>query len=353
MMTEYNEESKFIPEKRSRRINAKVLILVFLPIFAFAISMTMGRYSITLEELFKILASKVNLLTYSYPDTLDTIIFQIRFPRIIAALLVGGALSLAGASYQGMYRNPMVSPDILGASAGAGFGAALGILLSFSIWGIQLTSFLFGLLAVGITYAISNMIGKSNSMMLIMVLTGIVVSTMFQSLISLTKYVADPYSKLPAITFWLMGSLSSVTNSDVAILIIPVLIGVVPLYLIRWKLNVLTFGEEEAKSMGLNTQVILFVVVLCSTLMTSASVAISGLVGWVGLVIPHMARMISGPDYQELIPVCFVFGALFMLIVDDLARNLFSVEIPLSILTALIGAPFFIYLLIKGRRGWN
>lgn len=333
--------------------NSKILALALIPIFVFAISMTMGRYFIPISELFKIFASKLHLINHVYPDTLDTIIFQVRLPRIIAGLLVGAALSLAGASYQGMFRNPMVSPDILGASAGAGFGAAMGILFSFSIWGIQLTSFLFGLLAVCLTYAISSSIGRKNNTVLLMVLTGMVVSTLFQSFTSLTKYVADPYSKLPAITFWLMGSLSSVTMKDVKILVIPIAIGIIPLFLIRWKMNVLSFGEEEARAMGVNTNTLRIVIVICSTLITSAAVAVAGLVGWVGLVIPHMARMISGPNYKVLIPVCLAIGATFLVLVDDVARNLFSVEIPLGILTSCIGAPFFIYLLLKGKRGWN
>jgi iron complex transport system permease protein len=252
-----------------------------------------------------------------------------------------------------MFRNPMVSPDILGASAGAGFGAALGILLSFSIWGIQFASFLFGLLAVSLTYIISSLIGRGNNTVIIMVLTGMVVSTLFQSFISLTKYVADPYSKLPAITFWLMGGLSTVTVNDVLFLLIPVFIGIVPLYLLRWQMNVLSFGEEEARALGVNTQMLRFVIVICSTLITAASVAVSGMVGWVGLVIPHMARMMAGPNYKKLIPICMIIGGTFLLIVDDAARNLFSIEIPLGILTSCIGAPFFIYLLFRGKRGWN
>jgi iron complex transport system permease protein len=334
-------------------VSALGLVLIVLPIAAFAVSLCIGRYGIPLDDLIRVFATKAGLMTYVYPDTLDTILFQIRLPRVIAAMLVGAALSIAGASYQGMFRNPMVSPDILGASAGAGFGAAVGILLSFPIWGVQISGFVFGLLAVGLTYLISTLVGRGSNTTLMMVLTGLVVSTMFQSLISLTKYVADPTSKLPAITFWLMGGLSTVTTSDVFLLIVPIVVGTIPLFLLRWQMNVLSFGDEEARTMGVNTQLLRTIIVICSTLATTAAVAVAGMVGWVGLVIPHIARMVAGPNYKSLLPVCLVIGGTYLLLVDDIARNLFNMEIPLGILTSSIGAPFFVYLLFKGRRGWN
>ncbi len=340
------------PFKVSFAISTRGLALVLLPVAAFAVSLCLGRYGIPLDELLRVLATKAGLMTYAYPETLDTILFQIRLPRVIAALVVGAALSIAGASYQGMFRNPMVSPDILGASAGAGFGAAIGLLLSFPIWGVQVSGFAFGLVAVGLTYLISTVVGRGNNTTLMMVLTGMVVSTMFQSFISLTKYVADPTSKLPAITFWLMGGLSTVTMKDAIMLAVPVVAGSIPLYLLRWQMNVLSFGEDEARTMGVNTQLLRTVIVICSTLATAASVAVAGMVGWVGLVIPHIARMVVGPNYKALLPVCLVIGGTYLLLVDDIARNLFSMEIPLGILTSSIGAPFFVYLLVKGRRGW-
>jgi iron complex transport system permease protein len=337
----------------SRAKDLSIYFLLLVPVIVFLISLSVGRYSISLDTLLKVIAARLDLITYEHPTTLDTVVFEVRLPRVIASLLVGAALSIAGAVYQGMFRNPMVSPDILGASAGAGFGAALAILAGFSIWGVQTSSFAFGLLAVGLTYLISSAISRENNSTLVMVLTGMVVSTLFQALISLTKYVADPYSKLPAITFWLMGGLTTVANSDLWTLFIPIFIGMVPLFLIRWQMNVLSFGEEEAKAMGVNTKTLRVVIIICSTLMTAASVALAGLIGWVGLVIPHMARMITGPNYKKLLPVCLIVGSAYMAIVDDLARNLFAAEIPLGILTAIIGAPFFVYLLLKGRQGWN
>ncbi len=330
-----------------------IYLLLLIPITIFLISLSIGRYGIPLDTLVKVIAARIGIISFPHASTLDTVIFDLRFPRVIASLIIGAALSIAGAVYQGMFRNPMVSPDILGASAGAGFGAALGILASLTIWQIQVTSFVFGLLAVGLTYAISAAINRENSSTLVLVLTGMVVSTLFQSLISLTKYVADPLSKLPAITFWLMGGLSTVANPDLLQLIVPVFAGIVPLFLIRWQMNVLSFGEEEAQAMGVNTKMLRILIILCSTLITSASVALAGMIGWVGLVIPHMARLISGPNYKTLLPVCLIVGSAYMAIVDDLARNLFAVEIPLGILTAIIGAPFFVYLLLKGKPGWS
>lgn len=337
---------------RAKRTIPVMVVLAILPIMAFLISFVVGRYIIPLPVLFRILAGKLFGLKVTWPETLETVLFAVRLPRIWAAMLVGGALSLAGATYQGLFKNPMVSPDILGAAAGAGFGAAIAILLSWNIVAIQVSSFLFGLAAVALTYLISSAISRGNNALLVLVLTGMVVSTLFTSLISMTKYVADPYSKLPAITFWLMGGLSSINAKDNLIVLTPLLLGAIPIILLRWKLNVLSFGEEEAKAMGLDTARLRLVVIVCSTLLTAASVSIGGMIGWVGLIIPHLARMIVGPNYKTLIPASLLIGSTFLLLVDDIARSVFAMEIPLGILTALIGAPFFVYLLLKGKRGW-
>ncbi|WP_205684324.1 FecCD family ABC transporter permease [Clostridium formicaceticum] len=329
-----------------------MIILVFLLIAVFFISFTLGRYAISISEILNIFFSKIFRLEATWPDTVETVIFKVRIPRIFAAMLVGAALSVSGASYQGLFKNPMVSPDILGASAGAGFGAALGILMSLGIVGIQASSFLMGLGAVALTFVVSSIIGRGNNAVLVLVLTGMVVSTLFSSFISMTKYLADPYSKLPEITFWLMGGLSSITMKDVRMMIIPVVLGAVPLLLLRWKLNVLSFGEEEAKALGIDTSKLRLVIVICSTLLTAASVSVCGMIGWIGLVIPHFVRMLVGPNYKVLLPASFLVGSIFLLIVDNVARTAFPLEIPLGILTSLIGAPFFIYLLLKGKRGW-
>jgi iron complex transport system permease protein len=339
-----------VPKKRwSGRI---ISMLGLMLAVVFLISCAVGRYAIPLPDLLKIFMSKLIGLKATWPETLETVLFSVRLPRICAAMMVGGALALAGATYQGLFKNPMVSPDILGASAGAGFGAALAILGSFNMAGIQILAFLFGLGAVGLTYLISKAIGRGNNALLVLVLTGMVVSTLFSSFISLTKYVADPDNKLPAITFWLMGGLSSIGAKDGFMVFIPMLLGAIPLFLLRWRLNALSFGEEEAQALGINTDRTRLVVIICSTLLTASAVSIGGMIGWIGLVIPHFSRMIAGPNYKMLLPVSVLIGSVFLLIVDDVARSAFTMEIPLGILTSIIGAPFFVYLLMKGRRGW-
>lgn len=327
-------------------------ILALFMILVFVFSFSVGRYGIPVSQVLRVFFSKISGLKETCSCTAETIIFNVRIPRIAAAMLVGGALSVSGAAYQGLFKNPMVSPDILGASAGAGFGAAVGILMSLGMAGVQFTSFLFGMGAVAMTFIISNLIGRGNRAVLVLVLTGMVVSTMFSSFISITKYLADPNSKLPEITFYLMGGLSSTGIKDVKVIIFPILAGAVPLMLLRWKLNVLSFGEEEAKALGINTSRLRMIVIVCSTLLTAASVSICGMIGWVGLVIPHLARMLVGPNYKVLLPASLMIGSTYLLIVDDIARSAFPLEIPLGILTSLIGAPFFIYLLIRGKRGW-
>lgn len=343
-----------VVHKRRDRQSMIVGLLVLLLVSIFLISLMIGRYFISLREVLLTFKATFFAKTNAPENlaTLQTVLFQVRLPRIIGAVLIGAALSIAGTTYQGMFKNPMVSPDILGSAAGAGFGAAFGILMSAGIIGIQLLSFGFGLLAVCLTYFIAIRFDRHNHATLVLVLAGMVVSTLFTSFISLTKYVADPYSKLPAITFWLMGSLASLNFKDIGFVSIPVVLGAIPLILLRWKMNVLSFGEEEAQALGVNTKHLRAVIIVCATMMTSAAVSVSGLIGWVGLVIPHLARMLVGPNYKILLPTSILIGGIYLLIVDNLARNLFAMEIPLGILTALIGAPFFVYLLMKGKRGW-
>lgn len=329
----------------------RIMILLILLILIFILSFVLGRYSVPPGQLAEVLAARVLPLTQSWSDTVETVIFQVRLPRILAAILVGAALSTAGAAYQGMFKNPLVSPDILGASAGAGFGAALGIYFSFSMVGIQIMAFIGGLLAVALTYGISLKIRHDPTLAL--VLSGIMIGSLFTAAISCIKYVADPYDKLPAITFWLMGSLASITPQDINMVVVPIMAGMILLFLLRWRLNVMAMGEEEAQVLGLNTRRLKAIVILCCTLMTAASVSISGLIGWVGLVIPHLARMIVGPNYRVLLPASILLGGGYLLLVDDLARLLASMEIPLGILTALIGVPFFLYLLLNSKWGWK
>lgn len=336
---------------RSGNNQLRIMALFSILILIFIISFTLGRYPVAPGQLLSVLASRVFPIEPNWADTVETVIFQVRLPRIFAAILVGLALSAAGAAYQGMFKNPLVSPDILGASAGAGFGASLGIFFSFGMVGIQLMAFLGGLLAVALTCGISSRI--KHDPMLALVLSGIMIGSLFSAAISAIKYIADPYDKLPAITFWLMGSLNSITPNDIHMALIPIVSGGSLLYLLRWRLNVLAMGEEEAQVLGINTRLMKTVVILCCTLMTAAAVSISGMIGWVGLVIPHLARMIVGPNYQVLLPASILLGGAYLLFVDDLARLLASMEIPLGILTALIGVPFFLYLLLNRKWGWK
>jgi iron complex transport system permease protein len=317
-------------------------------VFLALVSLSMGRFGVPLSAIPRILF---------HPDLVDnpvfsTVILNVRVPRVLAALLVGASLAVAGSSYQALFRNPMVSPDILGASAGSGFGACLAILLGQSFFTVQLTAFCFGLLSVLVSWAIARAVSGANSGTLSLVLTGMVVSSLFTAFISITKYLADPESKLPAITFWLMGGLSSVKSEDLLFAALPMLLGIIPLLALRWRLNVLSFGDDEARSLGVNTGRLRLAVIVSSTLLTSSAVSVAGMVGWVGLVVPHLARMLVGPDCRMLIPVSLFIGAGFMLVVDDIARCLFPLELPLGILTALVGAPFFLVLLVRGRKGW-
>jgi iron complex transport system permease protein len=359
-VTEATEEKSKGPAFRAKNIifrlkkgnpGLMLILLTAVLIAIFLLSFTVGRYGIPLSELLTIFFHKIFGLAQTWTGATETVLFNIRIPRIIIALLIGAALSAAGASYQGLFRNPMVSPDILGASAGAGFGAAMAILHSASSLVVNISAFIGGIIAVALTYFISRLIQKGNDV-LVMVLTGIVVTSLFTAFISLTKFTADPNNKLPEITFWLMGGLASITAKKILILLIPFIIGIVPTLLMRYKLNGFAFGEEEAQALGLNTKQISFIYIVCSTLLTASSVAVGGMIGWVGLVIPHLARMLVGPNFKYLLPASVVLGGAYLLLIDDISRTVFSVEIPLSILTSIIGAPFFIYLLKKGRRSW-
>lgn len=340
-----NSDKKFL-----KKISITSLLIIPL-ISLFFISFLIGRYPLGPSEVITALASKIMFLNYNISPVMDTIIFQIRLPRIIAAMLVGAALSVAGASFQGLFKNPLVSPDKLGVSAGAGFGAALAILFVAGPVMIQISAFLGGLLAVSLTYIISRTF-KGTSM-LTLVLCGIAIAALFSAFISLAKYVADPYEQLPSIVFWLMGSLSAVTNQDILMIIFPMIIGISILLLVRWRINVLSMGEEEAQTMGLDTKTMHAIIITCCTVITAAAVSISGIIGWIGLVIPHIARMIVGPDHKILLPASIILGAFFMLLIDDIARSITTIEIPLGILTAIIGAPFFLYLLAKSKEGWS
>lgn len=344
--------SSGLEPKKKKKSGLIVLALTAALIVTAVISLMLGRYMISIPDVLAIFAKRIFGINTAFTASAETVLINVRTPRILASVLIGAALSAAGASYQGLFHNPMVSPDLLGASAGAGFGAVLALLLNLGIFQVQLMSFVFGLAAVTITYVVGSTVSRGDSSTLSLVLTGLVVSALFQAFIAIIKYVADPNSKLPTITYWLMGGLTSINTDDLPMLMIPIVIGLIPMLLLRYKLNLLAFGDEEARSIGVDTKKLRFTYILASTLVTSASVATSGMIGWIGLVIPHLARMIVGPDYKILLPVAVLLGAIFMLLIDNTSRCLFSVEIPLSVLTAMFGAPFFLSLLMKGKKSW-
>jgi iron complex transport system permease protein len=287
------------------------------------------------------------------PTTSGEIVFmRVRLPRVAAAILVGAALSGAGATYQTLFRNPLVSPDILGVSTGAGLGAVLGILMSMSVLGIETLAFAGGVATVLLVYLISSSL-RGHDRTLVLVLSGVVIGALAGACISLAKILADPYDQLPAITFWLLGSLAGVKLADLAVTAPLVLIGVVPLIMERWKIGVLSLGDDEARSLGVDVGRLRAVVIGGATLMTAAVVAISGVIGWIGLMMPHIARMMVGPNFNRLLPASMLLGAAFLLVVDTIARSLARVETPIGILTAVLGAPFFLWLLARGRRTWG
>ncbi|GGZ93676.1 iron ABC transporter permease [Ignatzschineria ureiclastica] len=316
---------------------------IFLVIM-FLISISVGQYSISIAELWH---SLTNIAQGHDLTDHDIVLWHIRMPRMLTAMVVGSALAIAGATYQGMFRNPLVSPDILGVSAGSGLGAVTAIYFGFSVVGIQVVAFLFGLATVALVYLISQMVRRLDPI-LALVLSGIAISALLGAGISLVKLLSDPYSQLTLITFWLMGSLTMATLEDLYIVVPLFIISFMPLFLLRWRMNLLSLDDEEVLALGVNVQYLRLIFILSATLMTSAVVSISGVIGWIGLVIPHIARLWVGPDFRRLLPTALFMGAGFLLLTDTLARTIFPIEMPLSILTAFIGAPFFIGLLLKG-----
>ncbi len=332
--------------KRQAKRPAKILIAAAILLLAgAALSMTLGRFEISLKELFGVMFYKIIPIEPFWKDITESIIINVRLPRIIAAVLVGAALSVAGASYQCIFRNPMAAPDLLGASTGAAFGAALAILMQKSQTEITLWAFACSVLCI-ITVLLVSRLCKGNAV-LTLVLAGITVGSLFQAGTSYIKLIADPNNTLPEITYWLMGSISGVGLDEIKYLWIPLLLAAIPIFLLRWKMNLLTLDDDEAKTVGVNVKKIRLIVIICSTLLTAASVAVSGVIGWIGLVIPHMSRRLVGNDCRYLIPASALVGGLFLLLTDDIARTLYTTELPLGILTAVIGAPFFIYLLSR------
>ena len=324
------------------------IALIILPIVTALIALGVGRYFITPAEVLEAIIGRFTG-TYEISDMAYKTVWNLRIPRILLALLVGAGLSTAGCAFQSLFANPLATPDTLGVASGASFGAALGILLGFDLLGMQMTSFAMGALAVALTWLGGSGKGRGLSSV---VLSGIMMGSLFNALVSLVKYVADSETQLPAITYWLMGGLNSAGYRSLMFGAPPIIIGIVILYVIRWRMNLLPLSEDEAKSSGVNIYGLRAVTIICATMITASCVSMCGQVGWVGLLIPHMCRMKFGSNHLSLIPASISFGAMFMVIVDTVARTMTASEIPVSILTAIIGAPFFIILMRKSG-GWQ
>jgi iron complex transport system permease protein len=316
------------------------------------LAFTVGRYPVSLGDLLTVLVAKVTGQTADVPTAVQSVVLQVRGPRVMAAALVGAALAVAGTAFQGLFRNPLVSPDILGASSGAALGAVIGIFFSLGVLAIQAFAFIGGLVAVAAVYVIGSAV-RARDPILVLVLTGVVVGALLGAGVGLVKYLADPYNQLPAMTFWLLGSLAAANVSDLLPLFGPVAFGTAVLIALRWRMNVMSLPEEEARSLGVSTGPLRVAIVAAATLTTSASVATAGIVGWVGLVVPHLARSLVGPDFARLLPTAAILGGGYLLVIDTLARTAAEVEIPLGILTAVVGTPFFIWLLASMQRTWS
>ena len=311
-----------------------LVLLIGLLFTIFLVSISVGRYYIPVDSVFGAL-----FLNNSSESVVINIIFNIRLPRVIAAMLVGAALAVSGAAFQGLFKNPLVSSYQLGVSSGAGFGAALAITLASSAVVVQTSAFAFGIIAVVASFAMSRIYKGSSALTL--VLSGIIVGSFFSALVSFMQYIADPTDTLPAIVFWLMGSLSSVTASTMQVAVPVIFAGIVGIMLIRWRINILSMGEDEARALGIDLRYVVAIIVACCTIATAS------------LVIQHIGRMMVGPDYKKLIPVSAMIGASYLVIIDDIARTLTSGEIPLGILTAIVGTPFYGYLLWKSKTSWS
>lgn len=314
-----------------------VLSFLLIPIVAL-ICLAIGRYSVN--------------PFMAFSDTMaKTVIFKVRLPRIILALATGAGLACAGTAFQGLFSNPLATPDTLGVASGASFGAVLAMMLHWNLIGIQLFALVFGLLACFVTYYIGRIKGKTSIIMII--LSGMVVSSLFQALVSILKYIADPEDELPSITYWLMGSMSTVTYKSLVLGLPFIIIGIVIIWILKWRLNILSLNEDEAKSMGVNIKLIRGLIIVASSLITASCVSMCGQIGWIGLLIPHISRMLMGSNNRTVVPLSVSFGCVFMMIIDTFARSASSAEIPISILTAIIGAPIFISLLRKSKGAWS
>ena len=324
-------------------ISWRVLLLI-LPVLTGLICLCIGRISIHPAEVLGALTGSSRI-----PVMTQMTVWNLRLPRILLAALAGAGLSAAGCAFQSLFANPLATPDTLGVASGASFGAALGLLLGLPLLGVQLTALLMGSAAVALTWLAGS--GKSKGLSTV-VLAGIMMGSLFNAMVSLVKFMADEESQLPAITYWLMGGLNNAAFQTLIMGAPPIVAGILTMYLLRWRMNLLPLSEDEARSSGVNMNLLRGIIVICATLVTASCVSMCGQVGWVGLLVPHMCRMKFGSNHLSLLPASISFGAVFMIIVDTVARSACPQEIPISILTAIIGAPFFIILMRKSG-GWS
>jgi len=322
------------------------VLLLAVVVTAFAL----GKFPIAPADLLRAVWARLSGTESGLTPAQETVVWNIRLPRVAAGLLVGAGLAAAGAAYQGMFRNPLVSPDILGVSAGAGLGAVLGIYLGLPLAVVQALAFVGGLLAVGTVVGVAGLVRRHDPV-LVLVLAGIAVGALLGAGISLIKILADPTTQLPSITFWLLGGLNAVTTADLAVTAPVMLVGLVPMALLRWRMNLLSLADEEAQALGISVVRLRLLLVAAATLSTAAAVSLTGIIGWIGLVVPHVARLLVGPNFARLLPASLLLGGGFLVATDTLARTAASIELPLGILTALVGAPFFLFLLARPGRG--
>ncbi|PKM72990.1 MAG: iron ABC transporter permease [Firmicutes bacterium HGW-Firmicutes-16] len=337
-----------IQKKRKLNVLAIFLTFLFLLLGGVVLAVCVGKYPVSPGESISILWSRLFGLTNGLPDMTQNVVMGLRVPRILASVVVGAALSMSGAAYQGIFKNPLVSPEFLGVSSGACIGAALAILLSLTTVFISLFAFVGGIIAVLLTVSIPSLIKNRSN--LVLVLSGIIVGSALSSVFGFIKFMADPDTQLASITYWAMGSFSYIKLSELLTVLLVIIVPAVILVLLSWWIDVLSLGENEARSLGANVKLIRRIVITCSTILTAGSVCIAGTIGWVGLIIPHFGRMLVGPSNRRLIPLCGLIGGLFMLLVDTLTRTIGVAEMPVSILTGIIGAPFYCWLLFRQRR---
>lgn len=332
-----------------RAPQAIITLLAILVLVAAAASLGVGRYDIPFPRVVQILWAPISAPQVPVTPTEANVVFTVRMPRILLALLAGAGLALSGATLQGVFRNPLVGPQVMGVSSGAAFGGTLAILLSFSRYGLLASAFAFGLSALVIVYALNGIVARRN--ILALVLAGVVVSGFFGALVSLVQYLADTEDKLPAMVFWLLGSFATANWEKFWLISEPVVIASLLLLGLRWRINLLSLGDEDARALGVNVEPLRWLILILASGIIAAQVAVSGIIGWVGLVVPHMARMLVGPDHRVMMPASLLIGALYLLIIDTIARTASSSEMPLGILTALIGTPVFALVLRQTQRG--